>query len=83
MTLDFFIKSFIFEHSYISLWQETLNGYKLIRNNISTMCKAADIICNSCWASDYKNWLVVAIKDHPENGAVNIIVHEPKCFLDK
>ena len=83
MTLDSFIKSFIFEYSYISLWRETFSGYEPIRDDNFTTYQALDVIHNRCWMSNYLDWLVVAIKDYSSDNSINIIIQEPKCILDK
>ena len=83
MTLDSFIKYFIFEYSYISLWRETFSGYEPIRDDNFTTYQALDVIRNKCWMSNYLDWLVVAIKDYSSDNSINIIIKEPKCILDK
>ena len=83
MTLDSFIKSFIFEYSYISLWRETFSGYEPISDDNFTTYQALDVIHNRCWMSNYLDWLVVAIKDYSSDNSINIIIQEPKCILDK
>ena len=83
MTLDSFIKYFIFEYCYISLWRETFSGYEPIRDDNFTTYQAFDIIHNKCWMSNYLDCLVVAIKDYSGDNSINIIIQEPKCILDK
>lgn len=82
-TLDSFIKYFVFDHTFISLWRETFSGYELIGDDDFTTCRAYDIIYDRCWMSDYLDWLVVAIKDYSGDDSINIIIQEPKCILDK
>ena len=83
MTLDSFIKYFIFEYSYISLWRETFSGYEPIRDDNFTTYQALYVIHKRCYMINYLDCLFVAIKDYSGDNSINIIIQEPKCILDK
>ena len=73
----------VYKYTCISLWRETFSGYELIGDDNFTTYQALDVIHNKCWISNYLDWLVVAIKDYSGDNSINIIIHEPKCILDK